>query len=89
HCIAHGIDMRKGMQQQDLAVACGYWPLLRYNPSLRSLGENPFRLDSPRPTLPFRSYAYNELRYRSLAMTRPQDAERLAAEAQQQVDDKY
>ena len=32
HCIAHGIDMRHGMKQQDLAVACGYWPLFRYNP---------------------------------------------------------
>jgi pyruvate-ferredoxin/flavodoxin oxidoreductase len=89
HCIAHGIDMRQGMHQQDLAVACGYWPLLRYNPTLRNIGENPFRLDSPRPTLPFRSYAYNELRYRSLAMTRPEEAEQLAANAQQLVNDKY
>ena len=29
-CIAHGIDMRYGMKQQDLAVASGYWPLLRF-----------------------------------------------------------
>ena len=28
-------------------------------------------LDSPRPTLPFRDYAYNEMRYTSLAQTRP------------------
>ena len=50
HCIAHGIDMRKGMKQQDLAVASGYWPLFRYNPALREIGKNPFVLDSPRPT---------------------------------------
>jgi len=50
HCIAHGIDMRLGLHQQDLAVACGYWPLFRYNPAMRAIGENPFRLDSPRPT---------------------------------------
>jgi pyruvate-ferredoxin/flavodoxin oxidoreductase len=24
HCIAHGIDMRLGLQQQHLAVACGH-----------------------------------------------------------------
>ena len=34
-CIAHGIDMRFGIKQQDLAVACGYWPLLRFNPAMR------------------------------------------------------
>ncbi|MEO7731015.1 MAG: pyruvate:ferredoxin (flavodoxin) oxidoreductase, partial [Kofleriaceae bacterium] len=59
HCIAHGIDMRFGMKQQDLAVASGYWPLLRFNPAMRAIGENPFRLDSPRPTIPFKDYAYN------------------------------
>ena len=70
-CIAHGIDMRFGMKQQDLAVASGYWPLFRFNPAMRAIGENPFRLDSPRPTIPFKDYAYNELRYSSLASTRP------------------
>jgi pyruvate-ferredoxin/flavodoxin oxidoreductase len=58
HCIAHGIDMRYGMKQQDLAVASGYWPLFRFNPAMRTIGENPFRLDSPRPTLSFKDYAY-------------------------------
>ena len=44
-CIAHGIDMRFGMKQQDLAVACGYWPLLRFNPAMRSVGKSPFQLE--------------------------------------------
>jgi pyruvate-ferredoxin/flavodoxin oxidoreductase len=79
HCIAHGIDMQFGMRQQDLAVASGYWPLFRYNPAMRAIGENPFRLDSPRPTIPFRDYAYNELRYRALAQTRPREAAELLA----------
>ena len=42
HCIAHGIDMRYGMQQQNLAAASGYWPLFRFNPVMRTVGENPF-----------------------------------------------
>ena len=71
HCIAHGIDMRLGLTQQDLAVASGHWPLIRFNPGDRSVGANPFHLDSPRPTIPLKDYAYNELRYRSLAATRP------------------
>ena len=51
HCIAHGIDMRYGMKQQDLAVASGYWPLFRYNPGdARRSAKIRSVLDSPRPT---------------------------------------
>jgi pyruvate-ferredoxin/flavodoxin oxidoreductase len=89
HCIAHGIDMQFGMKQQDLAVASGYWPLFRYNPAMRSIGENPFRLDSPRPTIKFRDYAYNELRYKSLAHARPSEAEQLLTAAQVAINEKY
>jgi pyruvate-ferredoxin/flavodoxin oxidoreductase len=89
HCIAHGFDLRYGMKQQDLAVASGYWPLFRYNPAMRKIDENPFRLDSPRPTIPFKEYAYNELRYRALAFTRPAEAEELMRRAQAGADDKY
>ncbi|HUN46115.1 MAG TPA: thiamine pyrophosphate-dependent enzyme, partial [Stellaceae bacterium] len=89
HCIAHGIDMRLGLRQQDLAVASGYWPLFRYNPAMRAIGENPFRLDSPRPTIRFRDYAYNEVRYKALALIRPQEAEELLQMAQSVVDEKY
>jgi len=88
-CIAHGIDMRLGMQQQALAVASGHWPLLRYSPAMRSVGENPFRLDSPRPSLPFEHYARNEIRFTTLARTQPQEAAVLMAGAQQAATDKY
>ena len=89
HCIAHGIDMRLGMKQQDLATACGYWPLFRFNPEMRTVHENPFRLDSPRPRIPLKAYAYNELRYRSLASTRPAEADAILQEAQAAVTAKY
>ena len=89
HCIAHGIDMRFGMKQQDLAVASGYWPLIRYNPAMRKIGENPFRLDSPRPTIAFKDYAYNEIRYTALKSTKPDEAEALLAMAQAVVTEKY
>lgn len=86
HCIAHGINMQKGLDQQQLAVKSGYWPLIRYNPMLRKAGHNPFVLDSPAPSIPFRDYAYNELRYKVLTQTRPQEAEKLMALAQEIVD---
>jgi pyruvate-ferredoxin/flavodoxin oxidoreductase len=89
HCIAHGFDLRYGMKQQDLAVASGYWPLFRYVPAMREIGENPFRLDSPRPTIPLKDYVYNELRYYALSLTRPDEAAALLRQAQVDVDEKY
>ena len=89
HCIAHGIDMRSGMKQQNLAAASGYWPLFRFNPMMRTVDENPFRLDSPRPRIPLKEYAYNELRYSSLSQARPDEAEQLLAMAQAAVIEKY
>ena len=85
HCIAHGIDMRNGLDQQYRAVASGYWPLIRYDPMVRAEGGNPFLLDSPRPRIPLVDYTNRELRYRSLANTDPAEAERLHGLAEQAV----
>ena len=86
HCIAHGFDMEKGLEQQKLAVASGYFPLIRYNPVLRRNNRNPFVLDSPKPTILLKDYAYNELRYKVLTQTNPAEAERLMQLAQEIVD---
>ncbi|MHA1554420.1 MAG: pyruvate:ferredoxin (flavodoxin) oxidoreductase, partial [Alphaproteobacteria bacterium] len=89
HCIAHGIDMRDGMRQQARATASGYWPLFRYDPTRRRRGQNPFRLDSPRPRLRLKDFAYNELRYTSLTRTQPERAEHLLRQAQAVVEERY
>jgi pyruvate-ferredoxin/flavodoxin oxidoreductase len=86
HCIAHGYDMANGLTQQNLATASGYWPLIRYNPALRAAGKKPFVLDSPRPSIPFKDYAYNENRYRILARTNPEEAEKLLKSAQELIE---
>jgi pyruvate-ferredoxin/flavodoxin oxidoreductase len=86
HCIAHGYDMAQGMNQQKLATACGYWPLIRYNPALRTAGKKPFVLDSPRPSIPLKDYAYNEMRYKVLTQTHPEEAEKLLRSAQELVE---
>ena len=90
-CIAHGLqlNLRDGMKQQRRAVASGYWPLFRYDPRLRKAGMNPFQLDSTRPRLPLEDFAYQELRYRSLAESRPDEARMLLREAQAAVDERY
>ena len=89
HCIAHGYDLRDGLRQQQLATASGYWPLIRYNPALRAAGKKPFVLDSPRPTIPLRDYAYNENRYKVLTKSNPEEAERLMVMAQETVDRRW
>jgi len=89
HCIAHGIEMRDGLGQQYRAVASGYWPLIRYDPLLRSAGGNPFLLDSPRPRIPLTDYTQRELRYRALGNTHPAEAERLGILAQEAVDQRW
>ncbi|WP_127509193.1 pyruvate:ferredoxin (flavodoxin) oxidoreductase [Actinoplanes solisilvae] len=89
HCIAHGIEMRTGMDQQYRAVASGYWPLIRYDPMLRAAGRNPFLLDSPRARIPLSDYTQRELRYRLLAKSDPVEADRLHALAQEAVDQRW
>ncbi len=89
HCIAHGINMQKGLDQQSRAVHSGYWPLIRFNPEIRQSGEHPFVLDSPRPTMKLKDYAENELRYRMLYRTNPKSADQLMQMAQAAVDRKW
>jgi pyruvate-ferredoxin/flavodoxin oxidoreductase len=85
HCIAHGYDLKDGLSQQQKAVNSGYWPLVRYNPMLRKKKVNPFVLDSPRPSMALRDYAYHELRYKVLVNSHPKEAEELMVLAQDLV----
>jgi pyruvate-ferredoxin/flavodoxin oxidoreductase len=80
-CVAHGINMTKGIEQQQKAVACGHWPLYRYNPALEKEGKSPLVIDSKEPTLPVEDYAYSENRYRALKAKNPE----LAAELMKQL----
>ncbi len=89
HCIAHGIEMGLGMQQQKLAVDTGYWPLWRFDPRQEGPGEHPFQLDSRRPKMPLTAFTAREARFAMLARSRPQDAERLASAAQHDVDERW
>jgi pyruvate-ferredoxin/flavodoxin oxidoreductase len=89
HCIAHGIDMGKGMQNQKAAVDSGYWQLYRYNPELVKEGKNPFKLESKGMKIPLKDYAYMETRYKMLTRSHPEAAAKLMELAQQDVVDKW
>ncbi len=89
HCIAHGIDMKGGLQQQKLAVQSGHYPLFRYDPRLANTDQNPFQLDCQPPSIPLKEYAYNELRYRMMSLRDPERASQLLKEGQSYINDRW
>jgi pyruvate-ferredoxin/flavodoxin oxidoreductase len=89
HCIAHGITMKYGLKQQDLAVKSGVWPLYRYNPDMAAQGANPLSIDSKEPTIPVEEYAYNETRYRMLLQSNEDRAEMLMKKAKHDASSRW
>ncbi len=85
HCISHGYDLRKGLEQQRLAVQSGHWPLYRFNPALIAEGKNPLSIDAKDPSIPLEQYAYNEARYRMLLQSDEQRAEALMKQAKNDI----
>jgi pyruvate-ferredoxin/flavodoxin oxidoreductase len=85
HCIAHGIDMTKGVEQQKLAVNSGYWMLYRFNPDLKKEGKNPLIIDSKEPSISVTEYMKTENRFRAVAKMFPERAKRLAEIASEKV----
>ena len=86
-CIAHGIDMETGMSHQKEAVDSGYWPLYRYDPRLED--HHPFHLDSKKPSIRFKEFAWQEARFAMLARSQPEEAERLFRLAQEDIDERW
>ena len=72
HCIAHGYDMSHGIEQQNLAVKTGYWPLFRYNP-LKEKGQR-FVVDSKDPSIALDEFMYHENRFATIKNNMPERA---------------
>ncbi len=89
HCINHGINMAKGLEQQKKAVLSGHWPLYRYNPELEEQGKNPLVIDSKAPSISFEEYALGENRYRTLKRINPGQAEVLMEQSQKDVSKRW
>jgi pyruvate-ferredoxin/flavodoxin oxidoreductase len=89
HCIAHGIDMSKGMEQQKAAVDSGRWMLYRYDPRRTERGENPLQLDVKAPKRPLAEAMASENRFRMLAFSQPERARALERQAQLELDRRW
>ncbi len=72
HCVAHGYSLSQGLEQQKRAVACGYWPLFRFDPRRTATGENPMKLDSSAPKASLAEFTRNETRFQMLERINPE-----------------
>ena len=91
HCIAHGIDVDRGVgaRQQRLAVDSGQWLLYRFDPRRAQRGENPLQVDSPAAKAKVQDFLLSENRFKMLTQTMPEEAKKLFAEAQQDADRRW
>ncbi len=89
HCIAHGINMTKGIGEQDKEVKSGHTILYRYNPALKAEGKNPLQIDSKEPSIPLSDFMSSENRFRILQKANPAQAEKLLVEAQKNAKARY
>ncbi len=91
HCIAHGIELDRGigMRQQKLMVDTGQWLLYRYDPRRTAAGENPLQLDSPAAKLKVQDFLLSENRFKMLTKSKPEDAKRFFEMAQQDVEARW
>lgn len=89
HCIAHGIDMTSGLQQQKALVDAGRWLLYRYNPALQNEGKNPLQLDMKAPSESVEKSMYQENRFKMLTKSKPEIAKQLLEQAQAEVNARW
>jgi pyruvate-ferredoxin/flavodoxin oxidoreductase len=93
HCIEHRIsdspNLMRGLQQQELAVESGFWPLYRYDPRRLDEGKNPLQLDSKKPKGNYEEFALNENRYRVLLEKDPARAEELMTLAIEDINSRW
>ena len=80
-CIAHGINMRKVIEEEKRAADAGYWPLYTYDPRAEE-GQNPFKWLSKEPTMDFKDFLSGEIRYNALKNTHPDVVDELFERAE-------
>jgi pyruvate-ferredoxin/flavodoxin oxidoreductase len=88
-CIAHGYNMQQAKKQSEKASKSGYWPMYRFNCELREQGTNPFTWDGVEVDTKFSDYLEEELRYKTLSLTNPEEAIRLAEQAQKDNEQRF
>ncbi len=85
HCVAHGYDLRYGMDHQKLAVDAGLWPIFRYNPELK----NPMHLDYKGPQIDVKNFMYQETRFKMVEKLNADNAKEYLQTARDNANEMY
>jgi pyruvate-ferredoxin/flavodoxin oxidoreductase len=90
-CINQGLrkGMGKSVEESQLAVKSGYWPLYRYNPLLKLEGKDPFIFESKRPDGSLQDFLSGEVRFSSLERINPKASKELRAKLEEEVMDRF
>jgi pyruvate-ferredoxin/flavodoxin oxidoreductase len=81
--------MGKTQEEENLAVAAGYWPLYRYNPLLAQEGKNPFIFESKAPDGSLQQFLSGENRYASLEKQFPEESKKLRQKIEKEYNERY
>jgi pyruvate-ferredoxin/flavodoxin oxidoreductase len=86
-CINQGLrkGMGKSLEEQQLAVKSGYWPLYRYNPLLKREGKNPFVYESKDPDGSLQAFLSGEVRFSALERSHPETSAELRRELEREI----
>jgi pyruvate-ferredoxin/flavodoxin oxidoreductase len=86
-CINQGLrkGMSKSIEEMNLAVKSGYWPLYRYDPRLRSEGKNPLIFESKEPDGSLQSFLSGEVRYSALEALMPERSRELRSRLEREI----
>lgn len=85
-CQAHGLKggLANSQKTEKEAVACGYFPIFRYDPRLEAEGKCPMQLDCAEPDFSkFRDFVMTQTRYSQLPKVNPEHAEELLTKSQE------
>ncbi|WP_296824645.1 pyruvate:ferredoxin (flavodoxin) oxidoreductase [Sulfurovum sp.] len=89
HCVAHGYDLRYGMDHQKLAVDSGLWATFRYNPDLEKEGKNPMQLDYKGPKIDVKNFMYQETRFKMVEKLNANNAKEYLETARKHAKEMY
>ena len=89
HCVAHGYDLRYGMEHQKLAVDSGLWATFRYNPALLSEGKNPMIVDYKEPKIDVKNFMYQETRFKMVEKLDANNAKKYLETARNHAKENY
>ncbi|MEQ9455527.1 MAG: pyruvate:ferredoxin (flavodoxin) oxidoreductase [Phycisphaeraceae bacterium] len=89
HCIAHGYDLKDGLDHQKFAVSSGVWPLYRFDPRRAEQNLTPLQLDSAKPKTTVADYMASETRFRMVKKANPDHYDLMVQATQKHVEQKF